>query len=50
MHTHCTLLKSKFLERVEDAVHAAGLEPLQGHISGSGPHLNTFFEVFLLMS
>jgi hypothetical protein len=31
MHTHCTLTKSKFLERVGEAAHAASLKPLQGH-------------------
>ena len=30
-NTHHTLTKPKFLERVGDAVHVAGLEPLQGH-------------------
>ena len=30
-NTRCPLTKSKFLERVEAAAHAAGLEPLQGH-------------------
>ena len=30
-NTHHALMKSKFLERVEAAAHAAGLEPLQGH-------------------
>ena len=30
-NTHRPLTKLKFLERVEAAAHAAGLEPLQGH-------------------
>lgn len=30
-HAVCPLTKVKFLERVKEAAHAAGLEPLQGH-------------------